>query len=43
MAAAISEFRHRNRISSENEAVRRLIERGLGDQIPVKNRKVMPD
>jgi hypothetical protein len=29
MAEAISEYRHRQRISSENEAIRRLIEAGL--------------
>lgn len=34
MAEAISKFRHDNRISSENEAIRRLIEAGLTkDQI----------
>ena len=30
MAEAISEYRHQQRISSENEAIRRLIELGLG-------------
>src|ERR1700738_4963235 len=30
MAEAISEYRHQQRISSENEAIRRLIEAGLG-------------
>lgn len=29
MAERISEYRHQNRISSENEAIRRLIELGL--------------
>jgi hypothetical protein len=32
MAEAISEYRHRQRISSENEAIRQLIEAGLSGQ-----------
>jgi hypothetical protein len=44
MAEAISEFRHRERISSENEAIRRLIEAGLNaaDRIPIRGRKPKP-
>ena len=30
IAEAINEYRHQQRISSENEAIRRLIEAGLG-------------
>jgi hypothetical protein len=34
MAEAISEFRHQQRIASENEAIRQLIEAGLGKAKP---------
>lgn len=40
LAAAISKFRHDNRISSENEAIRRLIEAGLArGEIPIRGAK----
>jgi hypothetical protein len=44
LAEAISEYRHRERIASENEAIRRLIEAGLkaGDKIPIRGSKPEP-
>lgn len=44
MAEAISEYRHREHISSENEAIRRLIEAGLqaGDKIPIRKTSAEP-
>jgi hypothetical protein len=42
MAEQISEYRHRHRIPSENEAIRQLIELGLkaaSNAIPIRNRK----
>jgi hypothetical protein len=44
MAEAISEYRHRERLPSENEAIRRLIEAGLkaGDKIPIRKTSAAP-
>jgi len=43
LAERISEYRHANRISSENEAIRRLIETGLkAGTIPIRGTKPEP-
>ena len=42
MAEAISEYRHRQRISSENEAIRQLIEAGLSGQAAPKPKPASP-
>jgi hypothetical protein len=36
LAKAVEDYRFANRIKTEAEAVRRLIERGLSDEIPIR-------